>query len=326
MMNIAQQAGLAITQVAMTLGIAQDRAQALALDVIAPQPELIDWQGVKVPVAFAAPLEPDESRNERLLVLLQRLLAQPCCPQQHDTVYLVLPEYAGSDNSELNTLLQMIMRRFPQLLQSADCRVFPYGSAGALMALAAAAAQLQQGAQNAVWLLAVDSMASSAVLSHYASTDSWNGVLSEGAVALCLTADGAGSRLVFSGSDASPSAKGTDDPAMAALFMQVAAAVSQPLQQLYLPDSGDDDATARWLGQYQHLHGAVQLTTEFVFPSYATGELGACGGLYRLWHLMQAQKQGRLQGLTLQCELSNRLYRAVAILTPAPAFSDNKEV
>ncbi|MDP2713464.1 hypothetical protein [Rheinheimera sp.] len=325
-MTVALPVGLQIAKVAMTLGAAPTTLQAMALDVVAPAPALMNWQDSTIEVAFVRPFAAQESRNERLLALLQHLLEQPGSPQQNETVYLLLPEYAGTDNNELNTLLQMIMRRFPQLLQSADCRVFPYGSAGALMALAAAASQLQQGTQTAVWLLAVDSLASAAILSHYAASDSCNGVPSEGAMALCLTAGADGSRLVFSASDASPAATMADDPAMAALFMQVTTKVAQPLQQLYLPDSGDDDASARWLGQYHHLHGAVTEATGFVFPSYSSGELGTCGGLYRLWHLMQAQQKGRLGGLTLQCELSTRLYRAVAVLSPATALSDNKEV
>jgi hypothetical protein len=54
--------------------------------------------------------------------------------------------------------------------------------------------------------------------------------------------------------------------------------------------------------------------------------LGACGGLYRLWHVLHAYEQGRITGQTVQCELSARLFRAVAVFSPSQALLDNKDV
>jgi len=65
--------------------------------------------------------------------------------------------------------------------------------------------------------------------------------------------------------------------------------------------------------QYHWLSGVVDENTRSVLPSYFTGELRSCGGLYRLLHLLQAYKTKRLQGTTLQFELSERQYRAVAV-------------
>jgi hypothetical protein len=266
---------------------------------------------------------PEQPFSERLLDLLAKLQQQLAGALNNQTLYLILPEYTEPDNSELNNLLQQLMRRFPGLLHSDTCRVFPHGSAGVLMALNAAQQHLSKPGNDPLWLVAVDSMAQASVLDAYAS-GKLSGVPSEGAIALCLTACQSGVTLQFSAADAQPAT--TEQSAVAALFLQIVANLQTPLKQLYFPDSGDQQITEQWLAQYQHLHGVVDGETSLVFPSYATGELGACGGLYRLWHLLQAYEQGRITGQTAQCELSARLFRAVAIFSPAQVTWDNKDV
>lgn len=316
-------AAFCIKQYAMVLGCATDTLAAAALQVLPPEPVYLNWHGETLPAAFVFAPVPEQPFSERLLDLLASLQQQLDGALSNQTVYLILPEYIEPDSSTLNTVLQQLMRRFPELLQSDSCRVFPHGSAGVLMALNAAQQHISTQGNGPVWLVAADSMAQTPVLDAYAKSErSW--VLSEGAIALCLTGCQSGVTLQFSATDAQPAT--TAQSAVAALFLQLTAKLKTPLKQLYFPDSGDSQVTEQWLEQYQHLHGVVDGETNLVFPSYATGELGACGGLYRLWHVVQSYHQGRISGQTAQCELSARLFRAVAVFASAEAGLDNKDV
>ncbi|PKM20259.1 MAG: hypothetical protein CVV11_01710 [Gammaproteobacteria bacterium HGW-Gammaproteobacteria-15] len=312
-----------IKQQAMALGYASDTLAAAALQVLPPEPRYLNWRGEMLPAAFVFAPVPEQPFSERLLDLLAKLQQQLDGALHGQTVYLILPEYTEPDSSELNSLLQQLMRRFPELLQSDSCRVFPHGSAGVLMALNAAQQHISTQGNERVWLVAADSMAQAPVLDAYAAGE-LSGVPSEGAIALCITGCQIGVQLQFSAIDAQPAS--TAQSAVAALFLQLAANLKTPLKQLYFPDSGGSQLTEQWLEQYQHLHGVVDSETSLIFPSYATGELGACGGLYRLWHLLQAYEQGRITGQTVQCELSARLFRAVAVFAPSEAGLDNKDV
>ncbi|HEX5791719.1 MAG TPA: hypothetical protein VFY01_00490, partial [Rheinheimera sp.] len=186
------------------------------------------WQDHSVHCAFFQPYAEQEQFNNRLVLLLQQLLAKlKAQTGQHavaakDIVYLILPEFSGPDNPQLNTLLQQLMRSCPGLLQSEQCRVFPYGSAGALMALNAAQQALQQQPATPIWLLGVDSLCNAGAFADYKAADA-SYVLSEGAIALCITAADCGLSLLFSGADAlaCQSDQG-EDSAAGALFRQVA--------------------------------------------------------------------------------------------------------
>ncbi|KUM53769.1 hypothetical protein [Rheinheimera sp. EpRS3] len=308
---------------AMVLGYASDTVAAAALQVLPPEPVYLNWRGETLAAAFVFAPVPEQPFGERLLDLLASLQQQLDGALNNQTVYLILPEYTEPDSNALNSLLQQLMRRFPEFIQSQSCRVFPHGSAGVLMALSAAQQHISTQGNEPVWLVAVDSMAQASVLDAYA-TGERSGVPSEGAIALCLTGCHRGVTLQFSASDAQPAT--TVQSAVAALFLQLTANLKTPLKQLYFPDCGDPQVTEQWLAQYQHLHGVVDSETSLIFPSYATGELGACGGLYRLWHVLQAYEQGRITGQTVQCELSARLFRAVAVFSPSQALLDNKDV
>lgn len=316
-------AAFCLKQHAMVLGYATDTHSAAALQVLPPAPAYINWREATLPAALVFAPASEQPFSDRLLDLLAKLQQQLDGALNNQTVYLILPEYTEPDNTELNSLLQQLMRRFPGVLHSQNCRVFPHGSAGVLMALNAAQQYIATPGNGPLWLVAVDSMAQASVLDAYAD-GKLSGVPSEGAIALCLTGCHRGLTLQFSASDAQPAT--TVQSAVAALFLQLTANLKTPLKQLYFPDSGDAQVTEQWLAQYQHLHGVVDSETSLIFPSYATGELGACGGLYRLWHVLQAYEQGRITGQTVQCELSARLFRAVAVFSPSQALLDNKDV
>ena len=311
--------GLKMGQCEMLLGTAETAADAAVLELVSLTPDYIEWQDKQIATAFVSPFEQDVAVEDRLTALLQALLQQHTALAQPQLVYLILPESAADNDKQLNATLHSIMQRMPQLLMAPGCRVFPYGSAGALMALNAACQYLQQcsDADSKVWLIAVDSMAQQHLLARYAQQSSVTAVvLSEGAVALSVER-GDEVLLCFHAADAMQSATQSEDTALRALFMQLAQHAQAPLARLYLPDCGDDNQSERWLQQYVHLHGAIDSSSHLVFPAYFTGELGACGGLYRLWHLLSRLQHGEFSAPVAQIEMSLRQYRAISMLMSA---------
>lgn len=300
----------------MLLGSANSTADAEALHLLGLTPQLWPWQNQTLATAFVAPPIAEQPLAERLVWLLEQLQQQSSAFNQQQ-VYLVLPEQVGIDDSHLNTLLQLLMQRMPALLMAPGCRVFPYGSAGALMALNAAVQCMQQTPQRSsdIWLVAVDSLAHDSVIAGYSTTQRQSFVLSEGVIALHIGANEC-NHILFHAADASAGAAPDQDSAIASLFLQLAQQAKQPLAQLYLPDCGDDVQSSRWLQQYAQLHGAVDAQTELLFPSYASGELGACGGMYRLWYLLSRIQRGEITGQVAQLEISARQYRALTVFSP----------
>lgn len=313
-------------------------------------PTMLQWQQADIATAFFSEEPttfsgepttfsevPTTTLSQRLLSLLDALLAKmPARPAQQ-IVYLLLPEFSSADDALLSAFLQQLMRHHPQLLQSPQCRVFPYGATASVMALKAAAELLAQPEQQKeIWLIAVDSLNDEAVFSRYAAEQSAAEqsaaeqscqLLSEGAIALCLTASDRGLQLVIAASDAQLEQRAHDDMATAGLLRQTALQLSNSQAQLSLiclPDSGNDYASQCWLNQMSQLHGVVTEDTEYLLPGYQTGELGACGGVLRLLLLLHEAQQGRFSGFVLQYEQSLRRYRGVALYQAVQPQNDTQ--
>ncbi|MDX5408458.1 MAG: hypothetical protein LPK11_15650 [Chromatiaceae bacterium] len=302
-------------------------------------PTMLKWQQANIATAFFSEEPttfaevPTATLSKRILALLDALLAKmPARPAQQ-IVYLLLPEFNSADDALLSALLQQLMRHHPQLLQSPQCRVFPYGAVASVMALKAAAELLAQPElqQTEIWLIAVDSLNDEAVFSRYAAEQSAaeqsSQLLSEGAIALCLTASDRGLQLVFAASDAQLEQRAHDDMATAGLLRQSAQQLSNSQAQLSLiclPDSGNDYASQCWLNHMSQLHGVVTEDTEYLLPGYQTGELGACGGVFRLLLLLHEAQQGRFSGFVLQYEQSLRRYRGVALYQAVQPQNDTQ--
>ena len=316
---------IALAQYAMHLGVMPEATMTEALQLQTTGTQHMHWQDSVLQCAFMTPYCAAESFNQRLLALLDGLLGKMPASPQEQIVYLVLPEFSGPDNPQLNALLQQLMQRHPRLLQSELCRIFPYGAAGCLMALNAAAGLLARQRQAQLWLIATDSQCHADVFSAYQAQQAAY-LLSEGALALCLTAAESGLALTFSATDVmSCTAENNQDLATAGLFCQVTqqlAGSGQQLKHICLPDCGNDNSSAHWLEHMPRLHGTISAETAYSLPSYQTGELGACGGLYRLLYLLQGAQKGRLHGLTLQYEQSAKGYRSVALYNPVVTTHD----
>ncbi len=315
---------LSVTDYAVVLGKTAATEWALQLDVAPVPVSLAERDGHVVQFNYLADIAPETNEAGRIVQLIEKLRQQLSKIPDTDPVLLVLPEQLINE-SQLQTVLNGLHQAFPQLLSHHACQLFPYGRSAALMALAAARQLLAAGEQR-VWIIGVDSPVSSVLqqlssgsvsaVSNISSSVVW----SEGAVAMCLSQSAVGLNCHFLASDATVN-KQQDEPAIAQLFSAVATNIGSPLRCLYLADCGDDEFTARWQGHYSRLAALVNRETELNFTGFATGELGAAGGVYRLLHLYLGYLQDNEPGLTLQCEISDRLYRAVAVFSWQTASS-----
>ena len=300
----------------MLAGTADNTAAVQALDILGVTPSFTDWQEQTIATSLSLSAIDSIPLAERLVRLLQQLQQQTAVFSEQQLVYLVLPETTGITDTLINDVLQLVMQQLPQLLMASGCRVFPYGSAGALMALNSAMQYWQQNvnSKQLVWLVGVDSLAHSDVISRFSPTQLQGMLISEGAIALCLAPSGNHCHLMHC-VEVNQSGNG-QDTAIGPMFTALAKHLNQPLAQLYLPDCGDAEQTERWLEHCSLLSGAIDAQTDIVFPSYLTGELGACGGLYRLWHLFSRLQDGRITGQVAQLEVSIRRYRALTLFGP----------
>lgn len=297
-----------------------DLAMTLAINEI-PAKEL-QWLNYSVPTNFIDDAQPVSQLATRIVVLLNTIWPSIEHNIADNEVYLLLPEFSGVDSPELQQLLQTIMRQFPTLLRNQNCKVFPFGRASALMAFAAANTRLNNHSSSKIWLVAVDSLAVSCRLQAWLARQNYQpeAVASEAAIALCLTAAKTGLINTLHVADANVEQKNSttnnlaaSDAALAHLLLQVANTFKQQLAYIMLPDTGESVLTTHWLEQYQQLHGVVDKSTQFEFPGYFTGELGAAGGLYRLLYMYLGFIEQRIAAPLLQCEIAERSYRAVSV-------------
>ena len=316
---------IAVKEYAAVLGKTADTDWAMQLDAVPVAPTLCMYNGQWRQFNRVAELEPGMSFATRLVALLAGLWPQLTTAPAAEPVLLVLPEQLASDPL-LAQFVSSLQQAYPRLLSHSACQIFPYGCSAALLALSAARQLLEEGTP-VVWLIAVDSpvtsylpLATGAAASAGQAVDSTDALQteqvlwSEGAVAMALKQDDAGLRCQHLAADATVS-HSSADLAMGHLFVEAAQSSKGLLNQLYLPDNGSSAVTACWQRHYPCLAPIIDMSTQLHFPAYYTGELGAAGGVYRLLHLYLGYKSGSLNGVTLQCEISPRLYRAVAVFS-----------
>ncbi len=313
---------LTIVDYAAVLGKAAQTDWAMQLDALPVAARLAQQDGQLVQF-YCVPditddMPGDVALGPRFVQLLSKLFGQLQQVPDGEPVLLVLPEQLASE-PQLQACLDALHRAFPDFLGHRACQLFPYGRSAALMALAGARQLLVAGEQR-VWLIGVDSpvaalLADQRLLAVQADSQAVEPqVWSEGAVAFCLRQSSHGLNCHYLASDATVSQQ-MDEPALARLFTGVASEVAQPLRRLYLSDNGSAALTACWQGQYPRLAAVVTADTELMLPAYYTGELGAAGGVYRLLHLYLGYHQAHYTGFTLQCEISEKLYRAAAVFS-----------
>lgn len=309
---------LQLSNMLMLLGNAHDSAAALHLDILPMAQTYLPWQEQQIPAAYLTELTFGAALSERLLELISQFIRRYGSEIAGATVYLVLPELNDVTDSQLSTFLSRLMQRETTFLLAPQCRVFPYGSAGGVMALSALQEALVSDPTQHIWLIGADTVIVPEVLERHCQAPLAH-QLSEGVIALKFGAAEQGF-VIETASDASFNPE--TEPAVSALFNYVVQFSPEPLQHICLPDSGNETMLAGWSMHYQNLRPVLTEATELLFPGYVTGELGAAGGLYRLAYLLDAYQNGRVGGRTLMLEMSAKSYRAVAVITQQTATKE----
>ncbi|MBV2129705.1 hypothetical protein [Arsukibacterium indicum] len=325
---------IALKQHAVIVGKTSDTDWALQLDVMPVDPILIQQAGQLRQVNTLSGIDAALPFNSRLLAMLTRLLAQFEPGPANAPVLLVLPELLANE-TVLSAFVQQLRQQFPTLLSHGGCQLFPYGRSAGLMALSAARQLLESG-EPVVWIIGLDSPVallqtmgselSASAAQQLISEDQQveQVVWSEGAIGMALQHSDTGLSCQYLASDATVG-NDVDELALAQLFKGAASQAGSSMAQLYMPDNGLSELTACWQPHYLHLAPVISKTSQLCFPAYTTGELGAAGGLYRFLLLYLSYSNASQSGLSLQCEISERLYRAVAVFSwqNAGSLSEN---
>lgn len=308
---------------ALVLGMSQDPQLAMMLDAVPVFSELTSVGNGETKTAFCYPLDAFEDIGARCLALIQEAFEQLDVSIGNNPVLLITPQYGFQDEDTLTLWSQRLAQTQTELFGHPLSKIFPYGRSSLVMALSYARELLQSNPDQVVWFVSVDSLGDRAILGDMMaqgvlSNEQGDGVVgSEGAMILGLTSSDKGLAVCWSGSDAYLKTSDSDslhhDQAVELLFRNVVEKVGQPLDQIYLPDNGQDRLTNAWLHQYQVLAPVLTKETELHFTSVFTGELGSVGALYRFLKIYESYQLGRIEGTTLQCEISDKLYRAAAL-------------
>ncbi len=315
---------LEVAAKAMVLGKSNDAELAMMLNTIPVVPEYVHLQnGTKTQAAFYYPIDAFENIELRQFSLLEDALGQLDSLPNNEPVLLLTPWFGLHREDRLETWSRSLAERQPALFGNSESRIFPFGRSAALMALSYAEQLLQSNPDQTVWLVAVDSLADNDTLETLQDqgklfNDMGEGLIaSEGAVVIGLKASTSGLNIQWSGSDASVESASTNydiqDTALKSLFSNAVQHSSEQIANIYLPDNGDSTLTDLWVNQYHALGSVLSEKVELHMQGLFTGELGAAGGLYRFLHIYEAYQKQRINGLTLQCEISEKLYRAAAL-------------
>lgn len=307
---------IAPAQTAFYIGAAKDTTAAKQLETQPVKPEFIHWQDVPLQVAFLSEIPTDQTRLQRMQWLLEQFIKQHPVFDGSTPVFLILPELSELD-STLANFIQQVTSATPLLLIAPFSRVFPYGSAGVLMALNSAVRYLEQNPGQNVWLVGVDSACSAERLEAHVANEQTEQVLSEGVIALRLKAEHSGYRVQCYETDACLKKESASVSVVPYLFDAIASQLSHVLTHVYLPDCGDSGVTEQWLSHYHLLRPVVTLETQLTFPSYSSGELGACGGMFRLWHALYSQTDDEQGVCKALLEISEQSYCAMLALYKA---------
>lgn len=266
-------------------------------------------------------IDQSDSMAVQLFRLLSFLLAKLPQPLNAQPVYLLLPE-SMEDAGQLAAFTRLIRQQYPELLTHKHSRMFPYGACSALMALKTIQQDWQHDHTLTPWMIAIDSPLQQfrlwqqqlAVQSNHSLPVS----LSEGAIAAKWSAASSGLHYCFNETELT-SQQAQNDEGMQALFANIAQQLDRPLTTVYRPDNGSSAVADAWLSACGKLHPWLSAETSYEFLAYQTGELGSCGGLYRLLHLYQAQQSQVNTALSLQSEQGQLGFRSAAVFYWHPA-------
>lgn len=321
---------LTVQHKSVVLGKSNDSELAMMLESIPIGPKITKVSdNFVIPASFCFELNEQEHLIARHVALLKEALSQLNHEITNNPVLLITPSYGVAGEEELLEWGERIAQSCPQFFGHADSRLFPYGRASFLMALSYAKELLQNSSHQTVWLVGVESLANLNLLKsikqegRLLDEEGAGMIPSEGAIILGVRSASNGLNLLWTGSDAHLTSQhdsagqspNEEDLAVNQLFRQAVNNASTKINQLYLPDHSNPDISSAWLNQYRELASVVDKDTQFYFSSVFTGELGSVGGLYRFLLIHDSYMKSRITGTSLQCEISDQLYRSMALFS-----------
>jgi hypothetical protein len=309
----------------MLLGITPDIDSALVIDLIPVECPLVSLNGgEQIPAAFSD--IKSNTKLERLMALLEPLVEQQLAEKKIDfattPVFWLLPELTIQDNTPLIEWGAALKERFPSLFAHPKSQFFPFGRSAFIMSLSSMSLLFEQQLAKHVCVIALDSLyhelENLAATSACITAESGVGLIpSEGAIITCITtidesADGI--NILFNASERATTEQSTQS--IESLFYKVAKNLNNhtlkpPISTFYAPGNGLAKNVAPWLNAYVRLHHHLDKNTQLKQIAMLTGELGCVTGLFNFLHIYHAYQHKSLTGITLQLDVSERLYQAV---------------
>jgi len=314
-----------LSQTAVLLGISSETESALSVDQKAPEVPIISFNDeLKISAAFCSIVS--DNKLDRVLALLELLLNQKIADSEinfnQTPVFWLLPELTIHDNQTLIEWATALKNAFPILFNHPKTQFFPFGSSAFTVSLNTADSLLKDNNDvSEVCIIAVDtlfhevtSLLNSGSLFSFTSGEGM--IPSEGVAMTCMSYANEGINMLASNHTSATTHQQTQ--AIETLFSSIS---NHPMlkneksmvSHLYVPGNGLAETTNPWLNAYGCLAGVVGQHTKIKQLGLLTGEIGCVTGLYNFLHIYFAYQHQKISGITLQVDISDRLYQAVSL-------------
>jgi len=300
-----------ISEQLLFTGLAQDTVSALSLPLY-PGEVSVEKSDEGQSISAFIPQLSQENLFERIVSLIKLALKDSTLNQCNTPILWLLPELQWHQEDVIAQWTDKFKSLFPNLVDR-TVKFFPYGRAALPMALNYLTELPKQSQLNKVCILAVDS--------HFFKDDgvtvysecsiveqTW--IPSEGLAYIILEQQTFGLEIIHSDYDSAISLEKLRS--IENLFSQQSD-FSEQLSYLYLPGNGDQKLVTPWALAYQTLDRMLTIGSQIIQTGYHTAELGCVTGLYNLMHIYDNYNEEVYQGDTLQLEISDNIYSAVAL-------------
>ena len=200
---------------------------------------------------------------------------------------------------------QFLLNFWPELEKKRNVYLFPYGRSAMQLALRQASKQFSQGV-GSLQILAFHADPRIRDTTLLGTTH----IANECLIVARITPESQGVRMAWSSYEVQTKDKPVNVP-IAALFSRYRSQYGVPRNQGYFPSAIGSELREAWTNSVAPLGDCITSDTQFVLADAYTGDIGACSGLYSLYHLYERYQQKHYQGVTLQLDVSNEKYRSL---------------
>ncbi|TAA48095.1 hypothetical protein [Corallincola spongiicola] len=221
-------------------------------------------------------------------------------------VIFLMPQLSPSADEAGKLAFDLVTTLFPELATSANCYLYPYGRASALMGMKRLDTLLEQSQVTHVTIVAADCSALS-LTNEYVAND---------CILLTRVAKSdVGVLIPWLKTEAQLTTTEVGG-AVSAIFSGYVTEIGSPVDQ-YCVTHAAEEQRDEWLCSYQKLAKVLSPRTKTSFSNLFLGELGAASGLFEV---LNYYRQGVAQtscdvGNRLQLDISEYAYRSAALLT-----------